>query len=233
MSNSPKNFITTPGNDKAVESVEALAQPHDTPRHLFVVGSEKTGKTTLLRSLAFQKDLFSPKRVSLHAATEMVEAVRFNAPDSFFEDLGTSDVLLVDDFQDFYIDEDEAIGVTLCKLMLNERARLGLDTVIFSRSPLSSFDLTEFEGALDDFEELTIEPLDAEGRKAFVRAVQERYRGDDGSPTFTDDAVQYLANDFSSDLRDVEKAVRYFMTSAGLDSSDTVDADLAREALNQ
>ena len=121
----------------------------------------------------------------------MVNAIRMDAPDKFFEEIGSVPVLLVDDFQDFFADEEA--GPLLCKLMVTERDRLGLDTVFASDAPLSSFDLAAFEGALDGFEELAAEPLDEAGRRAFVLAMRDTFAEEGKAPALADDTVAYLA----------------------------------------
>lgn len=220
--------IVTDGNRAAFERVINVVQQHDEPQRIVVCGPRKSGKTVLLRARSKDRDLLSPKKVTFRAAMEIVNAVNFDAPDSFFEELGSVDVLLIDDFQDFCGDE---VGETLCKLMLKERARLGLDTVMTSRVPLSNLNLDPFEGALDGFEEIAAEPLDEQGRVAFVRALRDFYEQEEGGPLFTDEAVAYLANEFSDDLDDVRHAIQYFMTAAGVPAGETLDAAIVKQAL--
>lgn len=220
--------IVADGNRTAFERVINVVRQHDRPQQIIVVGPRKSGKTVLLRARSKDRDLLSSKKVAFRAAMEIVNAVNFDAPDSFFEELGSIDVLLVDDFQDFCGDE---VGEMLCKLMLKERARLGLDTVMTSRVPLAELDLDPFEGALEGFEEIAVESLDEQGRVAFVRALRDFYEQEEGGPSFDDEAVAFIANEFSEDLDDVRHAIQYFMTAAGLSAGDVLDLATVKQAL--
>lgn len=221
-------IVVADGNREAFERVIDVTQKHDEPVRLFMVGPRGAGKTSLLRARAAERDLLSGRKAVVHAAAEMINAIRMDAPDSFFEELGTVPVLLVDDFQDFFSDEEA--GPLLCKLMLAERARLGLDTVLASDAPLSAFDLSAFEGTLDGFEEVRVEPLDEAGRRAFVLAMRNMFFEEGKSPELSDEAVEALAA-FSDDLTDVRHAVQYLMTAAGFEAGRVLDAETVREAL--
>lgn len=221
-------IVVTDGNREAFERVMGVTQQHEAPERLFVVGPRGIGKTTLLRARAAERDLLSGKKAIVHAAAEMVNAIRMDAPDRFFEEIGSVPVLLVDDFQDLFADEEA--GPLLCRLMVAERDRLGLDTVFASDAPLSSFDLSAFEGVLDGFDELVAEPLDAAGRRAFVLAMRDAFAEEGKAPAFADDAVAYLAT-FSDDLTDVRHAVQYLTTAAGFSANVTLDAETVRRAL--
>ena len=221
-------IVVTDGNREAFERVIGVTQEHGAPERPFVVGPRGTGKTSLLRARAAERDLLSGKKAIVHAAAEMVNAIRMDAPDKFFEEIGSVPVLLVDDFQDFFADEEA--GPLLCKLMVTERDRLGLDTVFASDAPLSSFDLAVFEGALGGVEELAAEPLDEAGRRAFVLAMRDTFAEEGKAPALADDAVAYLAT-FSDDLTDVRHAVQYLVTAAGFPSDATLDVETVKRAL--
>lgn len=230
MGISLEEIVIADCNRTAFERVIASTQVRDEPLHLFVSGPVGSGKSTLLRARADEKDLLSTKKASFHHGAELIAAVRYYGKDEFFEELGTVPVLLLDGFTDLFSDME--VGPMICKLMLAERARLGLDTVIASEKPMAELDLSEFGGALDDFEELSVEPLSGEGRQDFVLKVQAKCQAEkEGAPSLGEDAVAFLATDFSDDLNDVRHAVMYLVGAAGIDGDTVIDVALAKEAL--
>lgn len=222
-------LVLEDGNRDAFERVIAITQIHDSPEHLFLVGPEQSGKTMLLRTRAAEKDLLSTKKVSFHSAKEMTAAVRFDVRDDFFENLGSVGVLLCDDFPAFL--EDEEAGLMLCKLMLAERDRLGLDTVFTSRVPLSELDLSACDGLLDQFVQLTVDPLSEEGRREFARRMLEAYAKEGKSPVLDDEAIAYLANEYVASLEEVRLAIKYLMTGSDFGPKDTLSVEAVKSVV--
>ncbi|MEA5019145.1 MAG: hypothetical protein VB027_02130 [Gordonibacter sp.] len=203
-------FVKTDGNREAFYRIVSLTQPHDKPERLFLVGPEQSGKTTLVRARQLDKDLLSTKRVLYRPCAELPKAMRANVYDGFFEDLGTHEVLLLDDFDGFF--EDEEIGPKLCQLLLAERERHGLDTVITSRKPLAAYDLSLFGGVLDKFEEITMDELDADGLEIYVTELVGAYTEEGSSPVLSSEAISYIARDLGEKPDMMRKAVSFLMT---------------------
>lgn len=223
-------IVVADSNREAFERIIASTQARETPLHLFVSGPVGSGKSTLLRARADEKDLLSTKKASFHHGAELIAAVRYYGKDEFFEELGTVPVLLLDGFTDLYSDME--VGPMICRLMLAERARLGLDTVIVSEKPMAELDLACFEGALDDFEEMAVTPLTGDERKLFVLKVQEKCQADkEAAPSLDDEAVAFLAAEFSDDLGDVRHAVTFLISAAGIEDGTVIGLPLVKEAL--
>lgn len=203
-------FVKTDGNREAFDRIANITQSHEKPEKLFLVGPEQSGKTTLVRARQLDRDLLSTKRVLYRPCAELPEAMRANVYGGFFEDLGTHEVLFLDDFDGFY--KDEEMGPKLCQLLLAERERRGLDTVITSREPLSAYDLTLFEGMLDDFEEIAMDALDAEGLEAYVSELAGAYAEEGKSPVLSSEAIAYIAHDLGEKPDMMRKAVSFLMT---------------------
>ncbi|MDO5117721.1 MAG: DnaA/Hda family protein [Eggerthellaceae bacterium] len=222
------------GNRGAFERVIGITQAEDEgPIQIFISGPSGSGKTALLTARSSQKDLLSRKHVDCYHTGEFVIAVNNeNIPDSFFENLGKVDILLLDGFSEL-IGADEQAEL-LAKLMIAERKRQKLTTIIVSQKPLEELDISSFDGAFDDFEIYTIEPLDAAARVEYVKKIQDMLREKDVTlPKLDDEAVCYLANDFSENLKDVRTAVRYFINGAGYEPGTIVDLDTAKKALGR
>ena len=221
------------GNREAFERVISITQADDEgPIQVFISGPSGSGKTALLTARSSQKDLLSRKRVDCYHTGEFVIAVNNDVPDSFFENLGTVDILLLDGFSELIGQDPQA--ELLAKLMIAERKRQKLATIIVSQKPLDELDISSFEGAFDDFEIYKIEPLDAAARVEFVKKIQGMLREkDDTLPKLDEETIAYLANDFSEDLRAVRTAVRYFINGAGYEPGTVVDLAMAKKALGK
>lgn len=220
-------LVEDAGNTAAVQAAVAVPEKEEA-EHVFIFGPAQSGKTTLLQEVEMGNA--EKKRPALYrAAMQIMNTLQFeDAPDEFFEQIGTAPVLLLDDFQDFYVAGEG--GPLFAKLMLEERAKNGLSTIITCNVPMAELDKDVIEHALDDFTEYEVKPLGSEGRQEFVKLMAKTYSGSE-APTLGDDAIAFLANDFSEDLKDVRNAVHYLVEAAGFNASDTVSADKAKDLL--
>lgn len=225
------DVVVFDGNRKAFETVLNITKDHDKPVRMFMYGPKGSGKSTLLFARATDRDLLSLKKVGHCHASQLVMMVSSDAPnEEYLFRVGSVDVLLIDGFDDFN-DEDGA-GMELCKLLVRERDRQGLETVIASDAPLDSFDTTELEGALDTFDFVEVAPLDDAGRIEFARRIEADVRDErNDAPQLTEDCLNYVANDFPSNIQEVRYAVRYLLTGADLGADDVVDAAKAAALL--
>ena len=223
-------FVQTEGNRAAYRRIAAITQTHDEPERLFLVGPAQSGKTTLVRARQLDKDLLSKKRVLYRPCAELAEAMRANVYDGYLQDLGEHEVLFLDDFEGFY--EDEELGPKMCELLMRERARLGLDTVITASKPLASFGLSLFGDALDGFEEVQIEPLDREGMLEFVRGLVDDYTDPDVSPVLSDEALEFIAWEMEDELPEMKrKAMYYLLTQYEGEAGETLSRSFVEQAL--
>lgn len=217
------------GNKEAFELVMSSMEKHDEPVRLALYGPVGTGKTTLLKTLAEDKNTSSAQQVAFCHAAELMVAVNFDVEDEYYERLGSAKVLFLDGFEDFFAkNADPTIGV----LLLAERRRLGLDTVVVSNVPFGDFDLSSFNGELDSYRYISVSPLSASEREAFVAVMQVLFgKGSSEAPRLDEDATAFLANEFSTDLNDVKHAVMYLVTAADLPSNTLVDIDMVKRLL--
>ena len=221
------------GNREAYERVIGITQAEDEgPVQVFISGPTGSGKTALLTARSSQKDLLSRKKVDCYHTGEFVIAVNNEVPDSFFENLGTVDILLLDGFSELVGGDEQALLLT--KLLIAERKRQKLATVIVSQKPLEELDVESFEGALDDFEKYTVEPLDAQARIGLVGKLQDMLREkDDTLPKLDDEAIAFVVNDYNPKLGELKTIVRYFVNGAGFEPGTVIDAQTAKSALGK
>ena len=215
-------LITTEENRDAITRIIEIVENHEHPQKIFLTGGEATGKTLLLRARAMEKNLLSTKRVSYRPAWELTKAVRENAWDGFFEEIGSYEVLFVDDFEGLL--DDQEVGPLLFKLLMQERNSQKLDTVVASRAPMAELELDAFEGALDGFEELVLAPLDKDGLKALAIELFDVYHEEGTTPDISDDAFSYLAS-WADGPASLRRALGLALECSEFSSENTIDRD--------
>lgn len=224
-------LVRTDGNRAAIERITNITQEHETPERLFLVGPESSGKTELLRARQLDQDLLSPKRVLYRPCKELPEALRANVYEGYLEDLAEHEVLFLDDFEGFW--EDEELGPEMCKLLLIERNRRGLDTVISSRKPLAAYDLTVFGKLMDDFEEIHIERLNHDEMVDYVNMLVELYTVEGQSPVLAPEAIDYIAHDLDVSMEMMRKAMHFLLTKYQGTPGEVLSRHFVEEALAQ
>ena len=223
-------LVVTDANRCAFEQVINITQANDAPAMLYIYGPEGSGKTFALQARFFDRDLLSKRKVVFTHSVELITAFQLDLGDELLSDAGAADILLLDAFDLFF--ESGDIGPLLCKLLLQERGKHGLSTVITGRRPLSSYDLSSFEGALDAFEEVGVAPLGRENFEQLALKVQSTCRKRQGEvPRLSDAAIAFIANEHAQSLCDVRDAVRYLLTAAGFKGGHVISEFEARSAL--
>lgn len=133
-------LVVTPENQETAKRLIGITQVHDCPELLYLTGPADSGKSVFLEARGTEKDLLSTKKAMYCHASEILTMLSIgneNA-DNFLNRVGEVDVLLIDDVEDFL--KNEAVGAQACKLLINSRAKQGLDAVVASRVPLSELD---------------------------------------------------------------------------------------------
>lgn len=226
-------IVITEGNREAYETVLAITQEHDEPVRMFIYGPVGSGKSTVLQARGREKDLLSKKKTLFCNAAELMLAVTLeDFSEDYLTQAGTVDVLLIDGFEDFFTKNGGELGPELCKLLLQERNRQGLETVLFSNVPLEEVDASKLGGVLDDYRMVPVEPLDAAGRLELARRIMNSLRTDDAKPIVTEEALEYIAGPFAQEVGDIRNALRYLIAVAGFEEGTTITLDLAKEALH-
>lgn len=222
-------LVVTEGNEKAVRFITDITQEHDHPVKIFLVGPSESGKTMLMRARQLDKDLLSTKSVLYRPCKELPEALRADVYDGYLNELGETDVLLLDDLEGFF--EDEEIGPMMCKLLLQERDRKGNDTVISSRKPLDECNSGVLAGVFDDFVEVEMASLAGGSLLAYVKRVYEQYRDEEKSPVLSEEALSYLAFEFDASLEMKRRGVFYLMNGYAGEPGAELSRAFVQEAL--
>ena len=223
-------YVINEGNKEAYNAIFNIIQQHDTPQNFFIYGPKGSGKTSFMYTRAVEKDLLSTKRCKIHAAAEMIAVLNLDAADFYFEEIGGVDVLLVDDFEGFV--NEAQIGPMFCRLMLQERARLGRDTIITSEKPLNAFDLSEFGEEIKSFSEIQIDPLEKSDYVELAIKLAHYYTKDSKNLVLSQDAAEFIASQFVDGIDDVYNSVRFLVQAAGLDDGVVITAEMAKKLLN-
>ncbi len=228
MRESMETFVRGPENDAAVRALESLTGLRPVPLKLFVEGPHQAGKSALVRGWAADAAQGEAGgAVFACSGADIAMALQFEADDSFFEKLGATPVLMVDDVELLLRAEK---GDQLLALMLAERDRLGLHTVVTSRTPLADCAFDASREAMDAFEVARMEPLGIDGKCAFVRKAAGEY-ATEASPALDDDAVACLVSLMGERFEDLEHATRYLMEDADCAVCETLDAATVKRLL--
>lgn len=109
-------LVVTDENREAIELIKNITQEHDKPQLIALIGPTESGKTLLLRARAAERDLLSTKHVQYRLCAEPARAMRAGVADKFFEQLGSKEVLLLDDIEGLF--EDIQISSKLMPLLM-------------------------------------------------------------------------------------------------------------------
>lgn len=229
MKASLSDIVVTDGNRSAFERVMGVGDEGEKALRLFMHGPSGSGKTAVMSARGLGSEAASKRRAVFTHAVELTTAIRLGTSERLLNDAGEAPVLLIDDFDAFY---EEDIGLDVCRLLLAERNRQALSTIVAARMPRDSYDLSKLDGVLDDFEVVAVEALDADGRVEFARRSLKRYRGEnDDAPSLSDEALFFVANEFAGELREVDLALRFLVTAAGFDPNAVIGSLEAKAAL--
>lgn len=228
-----KKFVCMSQNEAAHEALKDLAFAKDGPSCVAITGPRWSGKSTLIHECAESIEEKDPSLVFVCTGADIAMAISMDADDSFFERLGSSSVLIVDNYDLLLRSES---GPQMTKLMLEERSKNGGRTVVVLNEDLeqccSEDSLGEMRAVFARFAFFDLVPLDAAGRRGYVRWMEDVYRCD-ASPALDDGAVCFLAERSDSTFRDIENEVAFLMTGTDLEPGALVDESLARRLLEE
>lgn len=223
-------IVVTEGNQRAFDAILSIGRTEGEPRKLFIWGPKGSGKSTVASARGREKDLLSTRRIISCHAQEILAIIKSGINDEFLNEIGEEGILLLDGF-DTLFDGDE-IGSELGKLLLQERNRNGLSTVVISDMALEHLDTTLLDGVLDDYEQIEVQPLDAAGLQEFAEKIYVSLRNhNDAAPVIAPDALTYIALEFAQEPKDIQNALTFLLTKEGDQTESTLTKDVVKTLL--
>lgn len=227
------NFIVGNNNNLAQAASLAVAE---TPAHkynpLFIYGGSCLGKTHLIQAIGNFYLTNNPGKRVLYTTSEkftyeLVNAIREKTNQDFRNKHRTVDLLLMDDVQFLATKElaqEEFFHTFNALYEAGKQIVLTSDRLPSETPHLADRLKTRFQmGLLAD-----IQPPDYETRLAILKSkIEDEYF------TFDEEIVEYVANNITSNVRDLEGALKRILAYAGIERTNTISMELAQKALKE
>ena len=227
------NFIVGNNNNLAQAASLAVAE---TPAHkynpLFIYGGSGLGKTHLIQAIGNFYLTNNPGKRVLYTTSEkftyeLVNAIREKTNQDFRNKHRTVDLLLMDDVQFLATKElaqEEFFHTFNALYEAGKQIVLTSDRLPSETPHLADRLKTRFQmGLLAD-----IQPPDYETRLANLKSkIEDEYF------TFDEEIVEYVANNITSNVRDLEGALKRILAYAGIERTNTISMELAQKALKE
>lgn len=227
------NFIVGNNNNLAQAASLAVAE---TPAHkynpLFIYGGSGLGKTHLIQAIGNFYLTNNPGKRVLYTTSEkftyeLVNAIREKTNQDFRNKHRTVDILLMDDVQFLATKElaqEEFFHTFNALYEAGKQIVLTSDRLPSETPHLADRLKTRFQmGLLAD-----IQPPDYETRLAILKSkIEDEYF------TFDEEIVEYVANNITSNVRDLEGALKRILAYAGIERTNTISMELAQKALKE
>ncbi|MDR3013105.1 MAG: chromosomal replication initiator protein DnaA [Chitinispirillales bacterium] len=226
-----EKFVVGPSNKFAQSAAMAVAEaPGKTKFNpLLIYGGVGLGKTHLLQSIGNYVANIDSQRVVTYISSEefyisFIESIKDGNTKKFTTRFRESDVLLMDDIQFFAGKEstqEEFFHI------FNTLYQNGKQIVLTSDLPPSSLKglqdrlISRFQSGLS----VDIQPPDLETRVAILEK-----KAEEGNLSLPNEILYYIAENISSNIRELEGAVRRLLAFASIHKSD-ITLDLAKDAL--
>ncbi len=228
------NFIVGPSNKEAHSAALACAYtPGKFYTPLFIYGNSGLGKTHLLNAVGnYIKENDSSKNVfytsTMDFVTMVVNSIKNGSIDEFKQKMNKLDVLLMDDIQ-FIAGKEKSHEVffTIFNELVNHRKQIVLTS---DRSPAEIKGLEE--RLISRFASGLSVGLDSPEFETSLAILKFRLETQSVDPNFvTDEALAYIATNFSKDVRNLEGALnRLLFYSINFNNGQMIDFKVALNA---
>lgn len=221
------------GNNNQLAYVASLAvaeRPGKTYNPLFLYGGSGLGKTHLMQAIGNYYLENYPNKKILYTTSEkftyeLVTAIREKTNQDFRNKYRKVDLLLIDDVQFFANKEsaqEEFFHTFNALHEMDKQIVLTSDRLPSEIPQLEVRLLSRFNsGLLAD-----VQPPDFETRMAILKnKIQSEYL------SVGDEIIEYIADNIKSNVRDLEGAVKRILVYAGIERTNNISMDLAKEAL--
>ncbi len=228
-----ENFIVGNNNNLAQAASLAVAEnPAGKYNPLFIYGGSGLGKTHLLQAIGNYYLTHNPGKKVLYTTSEkftyeLVNAIREKTNQEFRNRHRTVDLLLLDDVQFLSTKElaqEEFYHTFNALYEAGKQIVLTSDRLPSETPHLADRLKTRFQmGLLAD-----IQPPDYETRLAILKSkIENEYF------TFDEEIMEYVANNITSNVRDLEGALKRILAYAGIERTNTISMELAQKALKE
>ncbi len=228
-----ENFVVGNNNNLAQAASLAVAEnPAGKYNPLFIYGGSGLGKTHLLQAIGNYYLTNNPGKKVLYTTSEkftyeLVNAIREKTNQEFRNRHRTVDLLLLDDVQFLSTKElaqEEFYHTFNALYEAGKQIVLTSDRLPSETPHLADRLKTRFQmGLLAD-----IQPPDYETRLAILKSkIENEYF------TFDEEIMEYVANHITSNVRDLEGALKRILAYAGIERTNTISMELAQKALKE
>ena len=226
-------LVITPENESTAKRLIEVTQTHDQPEQLYLTGPANSGKSTFMEARGAEKDLLSIKHALYCHASEILAMLSIDNEnaDNFLNRIGEVEVLLIDDVEDFLT--NEKIGVKACQLLIESRAKQGLDTIVAAQTPLLQLD-GNLQDVFSGFEEICLPALSEQGLIDLARMFEAHFvhaKGEEKAHSLSDEAIAYLGKKFQDSPKDMAPAVQFLVTVADFPEGHIITAEEAEASL--
>lgn len=228
------NFIKGEGNQLARAAAFAISEnPGETSFNpLFIYGGVGLGKTHLIHAIGnkiiekypSKKVMYIPSDVFTN---EFVDSVQNNTTNEFSNKYRNVDVLIIDDIQ-FLVGKEKTQDLFFH--IFNNLHQSGKQIVLSSDKPpkdlkgLNERLISRFQWGLT----ADIQPPDFETRIAILRKKVENY----GGMEITDEIIEYIAHNITSNIRELEGCLVKLLANATLNGKD-IDFELTKKTVKE
>lgn len=228
------NFVKGEGNTWAFSAAMAVSESPGTAYNpLFIWGGSGLGKTHLLNAIGNQILADNPNSRIEYITTdnfisEFVNHIRLGTIDELKEKFRNLDVLLIDDIQslarkNIVATQEEFFNTFNALYGKEKQIVLTSDRTPEQLDGLEERLVTRFSWGLPT----NITPPDYETRVAILNQKIEEY----SHLSFKQETIEYLANHFDSNVRELEGALKNINLVASVRNLTTIGVDVAVEAL--
>ena len=224
-------FVVGNNNQMAYFASLAVAErPAKTYNPLFLYGGSGLGKTHMMQAIGnYYTENYPDKKVlyttSEKFTYELVTAIREKTNQAFRNKYRNVDLLLIDDIQFFANKEmaqEEFFHTFNALYELDKQIVLTSDRLPSEIPQLAERLRTRFNSGLI----ADVQPPDYETRMAILKnKIQGEYLAVD------DEIVAFIADSITSNVRDLEGAVKRILLYAGIKRTNEISMELAKEAL--
>lgn len=226
-----QNLIVTDENRYAFERICDVAESRE-PTMLYICAPTNSGKTILLQSRMMDLNLLASANIHYSLASDILLdlSIDYDLANQRLAAVGTCETLFLDNLDDFFANQE--FGTEAARLLIEARNAQGLNTVIASRTPLWAIEDEGLRNALAGFEEIILPESSRTTRTKLARAYAEQYLAENNHDvTFSDDALDYIANDFAKDMRGISTAMMFLSLKQDFPEGHEISLGDAKAAL--